>query len=291
MTYAINQAQNGRLTNGQIVLVNLGAGTYNETVNLRGPSSNRAVATHDNIGLINTDNNMVVVQGAGSSLTVWNGSTGVCGTVIVENAAVIGIARVTVKGTNNVCQSSLFAQISGVINVYGNDVVFDSASVEQIHVENLGQVEIWGNIYLTGTSQRFIGGGSNGTVIYSAFPSGVITTVGSPIYTREFVFLQTGAEAQFNLGTSFAGTGVIGKRFTVLRGAELLDSGNSLTFLPGTIAGEQSQGGIYVGPVNNYSVNARAGGTLSIVGGWPTSCSGLASGTLWNNGGVINVCP
>jgi hypothetical protein len=51
----------------------------------------------------------------------------------------------------------------------------------------------------------------------------------------------------------------------------------------------------FVGDVDNLSIMAITGETMTASGltltALPTSCAGLATGTLWNNSNVINVCP
>jgi hypothetical protein len=42
--------------------------------------------------------------------------------------------------------------------------------------------------------------------------------------------------------------------------------------------------------VGGVTLSAASGNTLLIITSLPTSCSGLATGTLWNNSGAVNVC-
>lgn len=245
---------------GANLVVDIGAGAFNESVAVNYPLTG-AVNSASNPNGTNSQPGQIVLSGAGSGSTFLTG-TAFCGTVMVSNYAVVGVRAMTLDGNGDPCQSTLFAQLGATINIY-DDIVFGPASVEQIHIENAGsQVQAWFSYTISGGAVRHITA-ANGLYLHSAFPSGVITLVGPPTFTNEFVAAAEGGVVQFNSGVSFVGT-FIGKRYNAFRnGVIRTDPSTSLTWLPGTIAGTVYSGGIY--GTTDYRVTSEPGNTNVLI--------------------------
>lgn len=72
--------------------------------------------------------------GAGDS-TIWNGSANSCGTLVVNGGANVVVSNFQIRGTGSSCQSSLYAQVGGIIQIW-TGMTFGGASSAQINCEN-----------------------------------------------------------------------------------------------------------------------------------------------------------
>ncbi len=233
----------GASTAATTLEVDLAAGAYTESVfisgNLIGAINSAPIPNGTNV-----QPGQVMLAGAGSASTTLNGNASNCGVIVSSNYAIVGVRAMTLNGNGNACQSTLFAQINGIINIY-DDVNFGPASVEQIHIENSGsQVQAWYSYTISGGAVRHINA-SNGLFIHSAFPSGVITLTGTPNFSDAFASASENGTVQFNTGVTFSGAAT-GKRFHVYRnGVIRTDPSTSLSWLPGSTVGYWETGGIY----------------------------------------------
>jgi hypothetical protein len=245
-------AANGSLT------INIGAGSFTESVFVNQPLTGSFNVAGNPNGT-NLQPGQLMLSGTGSGSTTITGNATVCGTIVSTNYATVGIRGMTLNGNGNACQSTLFAQIGGTINIY-DDIVFGPATVEHIHVENAGSsVQSWYSYTVSGGAVRHIlVGGGGGIYLNNAFPSGVITLSGTPAFSDAFVVAAEAGSVQFNTGVSFSGT-FTGKRYDVYdNGVIETFPSTSLTWLPGTIAGTARTGGVYHGPAPASIVGAIA---------------------------------
>jgi hypothetical protein len=118
--------------------VSVGACTWNETISVSSP----LFAAPSQVGA--TISPQLYLKGAGSDGTTIAGSGEDCGTIIATyGGSMVGVEALTLTANATACQSALFAQEGGVINVY-LDVKFGAASQQHMHVEETGsQIEIW----------------------------------------------------------------------------------------------------------------------------------------------------
>ena len=105
--------------------ISIAAGTYHETVGVYtgrlGPAVNWP---------------MITLSGAGPS-TILAGDGKGCATVVANMPGVLNLRNLTLTATANPCQSSIFAQLGGIINVY-EGVTFGTANQQDVHSESSG---------------------------------------------------------------------------------------------------------------------------------------------------------
>ena len=104
--------------------VSIAEGTYNETVHAYGAR----------LGAGNWP--MLTLRGAGKS-TIIAGNGRECATVVANLPGVVSLTQLLLTGTAMDCQSSVFAQLGGIINIY-DGVTFGPASQQDVHSESAG---------------------------------------------------------------------------------------------------------------------------------------------------------
>lgn len=231
---------------GGNLVIHIGAGTWNESIAINGPVVNGVNnAPIPSIGSVWPS--MLVLSGHTSSDTILAGDGNVCYTVASSNYAILGIRNIKLTATALSCQSELFAQMGGMINVFDN-VVFGAASASQVHAENSGSsVQFWENYTIAGNAQTFAAIGQNALVLVSG---GVGTLTGTPSYSNSFIFAYANGTYQTNINPTFSGSAT-GPQFILLSNAVIETNGaTAQSLIPGNQLGRVSSGGRYRGPMH-----------------------------------------
>ena len=230
INYGVSRAISS-CTGGAQVVVNLGTGVWDETLNVQNTSPCSGT---------NGGNSQLVISGNGSSNTLWNGANNQCGTLIANSGANVAIENLEIRGSQNVCQSALYAQLGGLIQVYGG-VDFDGVEVAHLYCEGAGsQVQIWNNYTVSGSYNMYAHADAGGNCLIEWNPGGIVVTFsGSVTASNYFAASDNGTifldGPTFSPGYSSAGSTC---RAT-LNG--VVDSGGNLSRLPGT--GSVTSGG------------------------------------------------
>jgi hypothetical protein len=165
-------------------------------------------------GAVNFGNNpvaqspsQIILSGNGPSNTTLAGSGRVCATVAASYGAIIGVRQMTLTGNATGCQSSMFAQEGGIINVY-DGVVLGAASEEQEHSEDPGsEIQNWNCPTFTGNANAGTSAGQSSWVIFSPLTACSIVISGALTYNTSFNYVDTNATTQYNPGASFNTSG------------------------------------------------------------------------------------
>lgn len=261
-------------------VINIAAGTYAETV----------FATSQPLGALNSTINqtMISLAGASSSTTTITGDGVTCGTIVATNNAIIGLQGLRLNGNAAACQSTLFAQQGGIINIF-SDVVFGPASQQHMHAESSGsEIQIWNSYSVNGNAQyhwaavsgaTILGNGSWGTATITATTisaawaladSGGVIYMGGGLYsgnpaTEPYVALRNGTITNF--GSAFPGGNGYGE----------IHSGGR--YSPPTAACLGGSGGIC--PAAAAPTGLGTGGTIAVLG---STRSGVATITAGSSG-------
>lgn len=236
---------------GTTELVSIGAGTYNETISISSPLITAP-------GVTGTAIPALYLKGAGSGSTAITGAGVECATIASSfGGTAVSLQGLTLSGTATACQSTLFAQEGGIINVF-QDVNLGAASQQQLHSEETGsQIAIWGSPTVSGSAAIFAAT-TTGGLIYTnpanfAAPSGVTITFQTPTYSNETILGQHGGRFHLSDDTVFSGS-TTGRAYVVEDGGAIDSDNPNRTPIPGTIKGIVLPGGIIFPETNLISV-------------------------------------
>lgn len=142
---------------GQPQQINIGPGTWNESVAVTGSAAGSAYAYSAPSNAAS-----LVFSGSGANSTIWNGNAVMCGVLVANSGANVAVQNITMEAEGNQCQSVLYAQLGGQINVF-EGVAFGPAYQAHLHAEDIGsQVQVWNDYAINaGASSHavFITGG------------------------------------------------------------------------------------------------------------------------------------
>ena len=236
---------------GTNTVIHLSAGTWNESVNV----GSLPVGSGNN-----GEGALIEFDGAGSGSTTWNGGNSQCGTLIANFGADVAIENLTIEGTGASCQSSLYAQLGGQINVYGG-VVFGAANQQQMHAENAGsQIELWNSYGISGGAGTSHMGAISNALIEENTPLITVTITNTPAFSQGFVNVALNGSVYLQSNITFGGSAT-GPRYQASANGIVWTNGNtSLTYLPGNAAGTTTSGGLYVGPLYSTDTSYVASG-------------------------------
>jgi hypothetical protein len=236
---------------GSQATINIAAGAYTESVLFNGAPNGFGAA------IIGSDG--IRLSGAGSGTTTLNGDGVNGGTIVASNGAQVGVRAITLLGTGNGSQSTLFSQTGSTINTH-DDVVLGAASVEQVHIEDTGsQVQVWDTLIFLGAAARGIIV-ANGLYHDNGLNGHTLTFGAGAVYSDCFVSVSGNGNAQWNSTVTISGT-FTGTRYKVSDGGTIeTQASTSLTWLPGSAPGASSGSGTYHGPTPPVVVGALASG-------------------------------
>lgn len=287
VNYALAQGIRFDVGGGNLVVNFQGVGDWAEDVFINGPLRG-AVNTVPipNIGSVWPS--MVLLLGNGT--TTLSGAGANCATLAASQYAVIGIKNMIVTGFKTGCASPLFAQMGGMIHIFGGNTI-GRAGAEQLHCENPGSsIQIWENYTLTGGGVSALAASDHGEILISA---GVGTIIGSPSYTTSFLFARNQGSIQVNIPAPWGATPVASSsKFQVLSNS-VLELGNvTMAQIPGNLPGFVTSGG-RVRAITDVTMGTTAGlGSGTAVVDYGTPYTGRVSmtpqGTPANNG-VVNL--
>jgi hypothetical protein len=274
INYAIQQGLGYDLKGGYLQ-INIGAGTFAESVAVNGQlrgNAKKGCCTHSTVILI----------GAGSLNTTISGDASVCGVIVPSWGADIWVRQLKITATALACQSALFAEYNGVVQIY-NDVDFGTASQHHLHAEEYGDIEVWEGYKISSGAVAHWGVSQMGIVNYNP-PSGAITLTGTPAFSY-FGQLQNGGQVHLGEFNTFVGSAT-GRRFILSGGANLNTYAASPQLIPGNAPG------LVYGNDNVVYPEARLVPLLSIAnscgsGGLGTGCAVNAGGT--SKVGIVNM--
>ena len=218
--------------NGQTEVIHLAAGSsWNESVAVTGAAPNDGTTAH---------NDQLIFDGGGPT-TIWNGPTNSCGVLVANYGANVGVENMTMEAEGNTCQSVLFAQMGGLIQVYGG-ITFGPTYQQDMHAEGTGsQIEVWNSYTISAGIGSDIGAVSGGMVEIN--PVGVTVTIeNDPTFYSPFIQSEVGGIVYLGSGTHFVGA-TQGQSFTASSGAIIFTDGAGCGMIPGS-SGSTSSGGI-----------------------------------------------
>lgn len=232
ITYTTTRALSAD-AHGNPQTIHLAAGGWNESVKISGASPHS--------GSTNSAEQQLIFDGAGSTLTTWNGDQVNCGTLIANYAANVSIENLTIEAEGNKCQSALFAQMGGLIQVDGG-VIFGPAWQQQMHAENAGsQIQVWNSYTISGGLGSHIGVASGGMVEIN--PANITATItGTPAFSTSFIQAMANGVVYIGQGTQFIGS-ITGAAYDVWANGTIYTSGMGCPIIPGT-AGSASTNGV-----------------------------------------------
>ncbi len=253
---------------GGVATINIGAGTFVESVFVNGPLTGGCNNNPNPSGSVPNGPSMVLFSGAGSGSTILSGAGTTNVTLCPSDGAVIGIRALKLIGTGTAGQSPLFIQLAGTANIF-DDVIFGAASQAQIHVEDTGSsCQVWASYTVNGNAPFHCSVGDGKYVL----AAGTVTFSGALTFSTSTFYVGSQGTVQFNVATPFTvpgGSSVTGKRFTLVANGVIETNGlTSATLIPGSLPGIEASGGYYRGPLI-ATVAAASGvgnGSVSVVG-------------------------
>jgi len=232
ITYAVNQALNSFRGNADQI-INIGAGTWNEIVNVTGTGLGGGGILH--------------FIGAGSGLTSWNGAPGEAGVLIANQGAYIGVHKMTMLGEAEADQSIIYAQLGGIHNIF-EDMVFGNCFGSHFFCEGSGsQIEIWSPYTILGgyTATSHATVTSNGLIEWNPTFSTPITVNSGQSYSQPFITATVNGTI-YHIGGPFSGSGgYTGPSYSATYNG-VINNGSGANF-PGTGTGTTANGGQYAG--------------------------------------------
>lgn len=257
INYALQQGLGYDLKGGYLQ-INIGAGTFNESVAVNGQlrgNAKKGCCTHSTVILI----------GAGSAQTTIAGDASVCGTIVPSWGADVWVRQLKLVAQGSACQSALFTEYNGVAQIY-NDVDFGAANAQHMHAEEFGDIEIWEGYKISAGAAQHWGVSQIGVINYN--PNSIpVTLTGTPSFTS-FGLIQNGGQVHLGAATTFSGAAT-GRRFLLSGGANLNTYSNVLQLIPGDAPG------LVQGNDNVIYPELRMVAAPSI----PTSCTTAGAGT------------
>lgn len=210
---------------GGIQRIHVAAGGYNDAVTFT------------------ANTNRVDVIGAGAASTVWNNVPGQCGTVIANTGANISVSNIEIVAEGDPCGSALYAQLGGVINVFGG-VFLGPTYQAQIYCEGAGsQVEVWNVIQTVGGgANNFIAATSGCLVEFNPVAGVGVTFNANPTYSGGVVF--TMVDGIVYIGHTVRWLGAVnGPSYVASKGGKIETDGNGCASLPGSSPGVENDDG------------------------------------------------
>ena len=213
--YAIDNVAGNIDPNKYLVTIQLGAGTYNETVTLRPHLSYQNV----------------VIQG-----------TSTYGEVVLTGVVCNFVQRWTIKDLeldNPSGPQCVYAGYGAHVDL--QNVQFNRAATSHVTVQYGARISYNGDYRIVGNAPRHILCQSNASVRYSSLNC---TLVGTPTFAVYFINASVCARIRCD-NLTFTGT-FTGKRYALAVLGVLSGTGGSSTYFPGTIAGTTETGAQYV---------------------------------------------
>jgi len=228
--HAANVVQSSYDLNGQVMTINVeaGTGTYTAGVQLSGPI----------VG--STGPGSLIIKGASSGTTAVSIGSGNC--FVATNGAQFTVNgfTLTASGSGNV-GNAIVAE-SGTQVAIGSDIVFGVCGNNHISAQNAGQV--------TGSSYSITGGAlahwneSKGIIVVGG---GTITLTGTPAFSVTFANGALGGLIE-SVGETFTGSATTPSnvRYNVALNSVIYTNGQAGTYFPGTgTTGATATGGQY----------------------------------------------
>lgn len=230
--YAVRQALLAPTCGASQTIHLLGTSAFHETLNLSGGSPCN-FGSVDRIGY-----RRLVISGVSSTSTAWYGGTGVYdqGVIMCGPGCEISVENISFVCNQTTGQSCLFAQMGGVINVFGGNA-FNTASVDHLHAENSGsQIMVWGSYTIQGNAGNMHALAATGaTIEYNPVSAGiVILNACACSFTYAMFNAQMAAQIFVATGTAFWGTWLAGNKYSVTAGGVFQTFGR-ISAIPGTI--------------------------------------------------------
>jgi hypothetical protein len=213
---------------------------------------------------------MITLSGAGLSTVIAGDGKG-CATVVANMPGVLNIRNLTLTATANPCQSSIFAQLGGIINVY-EGVTFGDANQQDVHAESSGsEVQFWKPYTITGNATYHLAPIRGAEITYNPIV-GLSVRLSGARFSGSFVWGADGGQVYVASTTSFIHDPAISetwKPFDLMSGATLDMQGAPLASLPGEDPGYMFNGQTapWPGPPTVSSSTGIGSGTAAVIQG------------------------
>lgn len=224
-------------------VINLGAGTWVESVSITGapPYSGTTASNYPFITYAG------MPYSSGSPTTQWVNNPAGNAVLVVNGGAVVAVQNLYMGNDTSALPVLLFAQLGGVIHV-GPGMLFGPAA-QDFHVENGSRIHIW-------NSYSKLGGAYTQNAHAAAIDSGsqirwegpmTVTLNGPPMPNFSDAFLCASNNATLYLATGIIWNGgyIGSSRFDITKGARLDSQGNGLLSIPGIGGNQTPDGGVY----------------------------------------------
>lgn len=212
--------------NSFLAIVNIAAGTYTAGLNVFGPP---CIGTGPGVY------NGIQFVGSGFGTII---ATSAVPAILATASGTIVIGNVTVSSTSS---DGMYSSGGGKISIAG-DVNFNAAGGYYLHTNQGGNlVKITGvNLFWSANAQAAFFAEKDSPMEIGA---GVITCIGSPTFSLGTAVAK-GAYLVLTSGTSFSGCGgVVGQKFIAVFGGTVdTETGGNINLIPGSIAGNATQG-------------------------------------------------
>jgi hypothetical protein len=209
---------------GNRLVINLSAGYWQESLNLV-----HALPTcASRVG----DEEPMLIQGAGSGLTTWNGCPTCSGTLIATGAGTdISVRAMRLMSVGGPGQNTLYAQKGGLIQVQ-DDINFGQSSNQHIHCEDTGStIQLWRDY--TVSSGTYTGNHMAASTQCGIY-AGPLTVTLTPniIFGGPMLFAQIGSV--LNLSIRWVSQAVNGQSYLVQTLSMLATNGAGCGSIPGS---------------------------------------------------------
>jgi len=216
---------------GQIEVINMAAGSgWNESVAVTGSAPNDGTVGH---------NNQLIFDGGGPT-TVWNGPTNSCGVLVANAGANVSVENMTMEAEGSTCQSVLFAQLGGLIQVYSG-ITFGPTYQQMMHAEGSGsQIEVWNSFNVAGGAGSLVGVISGALIEFN--PTGIdVTFSGTSAFNGPLISASVNGIVYLGSGLTFSGA-MSGQSYGVSLNATIFTDGAGCSIIPGSPGTSSSNG-------------------------------------------------
>lgn len=203
------------------VTIQVGAGTYTETISAAVSSNNNVIIVGDETTPANC---LVNGASASASFSVSN----------LVNIAIRGFKVANASG------SGLLANGFGAISFQNMD--FGACAANHVFAQgSAATLTASGNYSITGNANRHWYTSRGGTIIA---PGRTITLTGTPALAVGFSVAETVSRQIVN-GCTFSGSAT-GTRYSAVHNSAIYTNGGGATYLPGSVGGSTATGGQYI---------------------------------------------
>jgi hypothetical protein len=244
---AVDKALTSNVGKGVTITISVANGTYSAATVIAGVQSGSTVSGSS------WQTPLIITGGASAILTSANQAATVS---IGPNAMVKITGGITISASGTTGNRHGVAVASGGVFEQGN-VTWGTCVGDHVNLSNKAMMIHGSNYTISGGAARHINAAFNSLVLSTGL---TVTLSGTPAFTAAFIESADTSMVLYS-GHTFTGSAT-GTRFLVQRGAYLRTGTQSLTYLPGTLAGTVATGGSYeslyvLGNIDNTTLGAN----------------------------------